>query len=131
MFNNYPFKIELDIHNEEQLLQRISSLKNLMESGISYKKFELMVTNFNNGDPGKRPNELKTLAEWKTTYANVNKGDDISEAEIKTFFKYLQDFHVTMIKGNGKDSFQSQIRANIKMEEGFQMEYIIYKSLEI
>ena len=53
MFNEYPMRIELDVHNEEELSERINAIKTLSESGISLYKFELMVTNFNNGDPRK------------------------------------------------------------------------------
>ena len=80
--------------------------------------------------PGRRPNEYKTLTEWRTTYNKVNEREELTEVDIENFFNYLQKYHIMMVRRNEKGSFQSLIRENIKMDEGFKLEYIVYKTLE-
>jgi len=131
MYSNYPFQVEIDIHNEQELEERIAAIKQLHSEGVSFEKFQLMVTNFSNGETGRKPNESKLLPDWKVMYDRVNRGDEITVEEIKSLFEYLQRYHTMMIKNNGQGSYASLKRGNITLDEGFQFEYIVYKTLEL
>jgi len=131
MYNNYPLQIPIEVHNEEELEERLVAIKELKNEGISFEKFKLMVTNLSNGEPGRKPNESKQLPDWKVMYDRVNIGDEIAEGEIKILFEYLRRYHTMMIRSDGKGSYASSNRRNITLEEGFQLEYIVYKTLEL
>jgi hypothetical protein len=131
MYSNYPFQVQIEIHNEQELEERITAIKLLQREGVSFEKFQLMVTNFSNGEPGRKPNESKLLSDWKVMYDRINRGDEIAEEEIKKLFEYLQRYHTMMIRSNEEGSFASSNRGNITLDQGFQLEYIVYKTLEL
>lgn len=131
MYRNQSLSVEVIIQNENEFEERLESIKQLFESGITLDKFELLVTNLSNGEQGRKPNESKSLPEWKTMFDDVNNGEEISEIEIQNFFYYIQKYYTMMIRENGKGSYQSLNRENIRLKDGFVLEYIIYKTLEL
>ncbi len=111
-----------------ELDNKISSVKELIAQDISLDKVSILFNHFSDG-PTSYPKDFKSLDEWLNMYNSLERGKDINKDQILHFFKFLEVNKPLMIERN-RETFRSRNRNNLKFEEEFELEYIIYKTLE-
>lgn len=124
ILEGHPITILLSNYGEEQIFNRLKSLKEIYESGINWQIFDMLVSNARNRSTSFDKNSF-TIEEWLAHFQREVPIVVLSREQLIMLWEYLTLHHANVLQQQDK----KYILRNSPTGENFRLEYLILQTL--
>lgn len=128
MFYEYPINIKTRAMNTASLEEQINEIKNLHQIGITWNLFFELLNNAHNGQTSHHLSRNSfDISDWVAHFSNQFHPINVNQEQIVNLWTYIIKYYNGILSKSNKVYILMQ-RPQI---DGFQLEYIVLKTLDL